>query len=323
MIKVSVIVPVYNVGKFVGRCAQSLFNQTLKKDIEFIFVDDKTPDNSIEIIKSVLEQFPERANQVHFLVHDVNKGLAAARKTGIAFASGEFIAHCDSDDYVESDMYELLYMTANATRADMVICDYYVDFPNGKKKEVTQNITKIPSQVTVKLISGLIHNNVWSKFIRRAIYEKFDTLYEEGVNMWEDVSVVSRMAYYCKTITYLPKALYHYSQDNADAYTHKWKDGYTQNVLRAIEINKRFFIPRKIDVSPLITRGYYSILSHSPRNARKGMLQQFYEEEKIAQIDYSGFSTFGKLHAWCLFNSHNIWADMLSALKSWIKKALR
>ena len=125
MPKVSVIIPVYGVKKYIERCARSLFEQTLD-DIEYIFVDDSTPDNSISILRKVLSEYPNREKQVKILHHEKNKGLAQARQTGLKIASGEYIAHCDSDDWVDVHMYEEMYNKAIEEDADVVVCDYVV-----------------------------------------------------------------------------------------------------------------------------------------------------------------------------------------------------
>lgn len=110
--KVSVIIPIYKVEPFVARCAQSLMEQTLT-DVEYIFVDDASPDNSIAVLRKVITKYPERSNYVKVLTHTENKGLPAARNTGLAVAQGEYIFHCDSDDFVEPDMLEQLYRKSN------------------------------------------------------------------------------------------------------------------------------------------------------------------------------------------------------------------
>ena len=125
MNKVSVIIPIYKVRNFIERCACSLFEQTLQ-DIEYIFVDDASPDDSIDILKSCVERYPERASHVHILVHEHNQGLPAARNTGLPVATGEYIFHCDSDDFVEKDMLEIMYKVATEEDADMVYCDFYL-----------------------------------------------------------------------------------------------------------------------------------------------------------------------------------------------------
>ena len=127
MPKVSVISPVYGVEQFVSRAAESMFSQTLE-DVEFIFVDDCTPDNSIQIIKDVLDRFPERANQVSWIRHDKSRGLTSARNSGLEAASGEYIFHWDSDDYADPDMLERMYNYAAKEDFDIIWADWYLTF---------------------------------------------------------------------------------------------------------------------------------------------------------------------------------------------------
>ncbi|MBR1792919.1 MAG: glycosyltransferase family 2 protein, partial [Bacteroidales bacterium] len=102
---VSVIVPVYNVEKYIGRCAESLMKQTLQ-NMEFIFVDDCSPDESIEVLNQVIQRYPNRAHQVKIVRHDRNQGFPFARSSGIKPAEGEYVAHCDSDDWVDTGIYQ-------------------------------------------------------------------------------------------------------------------------------------------------------------------------------------------------------------------------
>ena len=92
---VSVIVPIYGVEKYIERCARSLLEQTIE-NIEYIFVNDCTKDNSIAILESVIKEYPHREHQVRIIHHGTNKGLPQARKTGLLNAHGEYIAHCDN-----------------------------------------------------------------------------------------------------------------------------------------------------------------------------------------------------------------------------------
>ena len=109
--KVSVCSPVYGVEKYIERCARSLFDQTMKNDIEFIFVDDCTPDRSIEVLEAILSEYPERRSQVKIVRHSHNKGLTGARNTALKEASGEYIIHCDSDDWVDLEAYKTVLET--------------------------------------------------------------------------------------------------------------------------------------------------------------------------------------------------------------------
>ena len=103
MPKVSVIVPIYKVEPFIERCARSLFEQTLD-DIEYIFVNDCTPDKSMEVLSRVLEDYPGRKEQVRIITMPVNSGLPKVRRAGLEVASGDYIIHCDSDDWVDRTM---------------------------------------------------------------------------------------------------------------------------------------------------------------------------------------------------------------------------
>lgn len=121
------IVPVYNVAPYIEKCARSLLEQTLE-NMEIIFVDDKTPDNSIEIINSLLDNYPSRKSQTKIIHKRKNEGLAAARKDGILAATGEYIIHCDSDDWADTTLYRTLYEKAKETGADIVICDEVYEY---------------------------------------------------------------------------------------------------------------------------------------------------------------------------------------------------
>lgn len=121
MIKLSVIVPFYGVEKYIARCAESLMRQTTQDDVEFIFVNDATKDNSFDVLQKVLTEYPEREEQVTILHHERNKGLPAARNTSLSIAKGKNIYHCDSDDYLERDVLEVLYRKADENKSDIVM----------------------------------------------------------------------------------------------------------------------------------------------------------------------------------------------------------
>lgn len=100
------MVPIYGVEKYIERCARSLFEQTYE-NLEYIFVDDCTPDKSIEILERVMEDYPNRKEQVRIIRHEHNRGLAAARNTALDAATSPFITHVDSDDYLSLDAIRL------------------------------------------------------------------------------------------------------------------------------------------------------------------------------------------------------------------------
>ena len=117
--KVSILIPVYGVEQYIAECARSLFSQTYR-DLEFNFVDDCSPDNSISVLKKVLEDYPDRANQVHIIRHESNKGLGATRHTAFTHATGDAILHVDSDDVVPKNAVSLLVDEMQKARYDIV-----------------------------------------------------------------------------------------------------------------------------------------------------------------------------------------------------------
>ena len=133
MYLVSILVPIYKVEKYIERCAISLFEQTYD-NIEYIFVDDCSPDNSVSILKEVMERYPQRKNRVRILQHEKNRGLSAARNTAINAASGLFISHVDSDDYLDPDAIKLLVEKQLETGADIVTGNHYIVQNSGIKK---------------------------------------------------------------------------------------------------------------------------------------------------------------------------------------------
>ena len=180
-IKVSVIIPIYGVEDYIERCARTLFGQTMRSGIEYIFVDDCTPDRSVEIIQETLKEYPERAEQVTILTHSVNKGLAATRKTGVRAARGEYIIHCDSDDWVEPEMYQLMYEEANRTHADMVVCAYINEYETGSEP-VKQEFNANTTNQLIDLIEWRLHTMVWLRMFRRSFYEIFVAIYIRSVH---------------------------------------------------------------------------------------------------------------------------------------------
>ena len=216
-IKVSVIVPIYGVEQYIERCARSLFGQTMLSGIEFIFVDDCSPDRSIGILRDTLKEYPERYEQVTILTHYVNKGLAATRKTGVRAARGEYIIHCDSDDWVEPDMYRLIYEEAKRSDADMVVCNYINEYENSSET-VIQDFNPVKRNQLIDLLNWRLHCMVWLRMFRRSFYETFgmDT---PNVNRGEDYPVSFLAHALSSNVGYVNLPLYHYNRTNQESMT--------------------------------------------------------------------------------------------------------
>lgn len=238
MAKVSVIVPVYNVEKYIERCARSLMEQTLD-DIEYIFVDDCTPDHSMDILEKVLMEYPERRMHTKIIHHKKNAGSATVRNTGLNNATGDYVIHCDSDDWVDKNMYEMMYLKAKETDADIVTTDYYEEH---LKRSIIrkQAYPNNPIDCIRKMLSGDLHCGIWNKLVKREIYRKNDIHFPDGINMWEDVLTTIPLFYHALKIVYLPEAYYHYVQYNADSYTKCMKESSLQNLIIAVKSLESF-----------------------------------------------------------------------------------
>ena len=203
--KVSVIVPIYGVEAYIERCAVSLFEQTLD-DIEYIFVNDCTPDESMKILSQVLSRYPHRTDQVVIINQPKNMGAAKAREVGIKAAKGEYIIHCDSDDWVDKDMYFLMYQEAVAHQSDMLICDWFESDGN-KHHAIRQNIGHV-SDFMSRVLNRSISGSLWNKLIACYIYHALD--FFPTAHMMEDVAYTVQFVLKCRKISYLEKPLYYY-----------------------------------------------------------------------------------------------------------------
>lgn len=165
MVKVSVIIPIFKTEKFIERCVRSLMEQTLDS-IEYIFVNDCTPDKSVDIIERVVEDYPHRKNFIKIMSHEKNLGLASTRNTGLTVATGDYIIHCDSDDWVDKNAYELMYLKAIKTDADIVVSDYYKDYPNFSQVQ-KQNYPANSISCIKEMLRGNLHCGTWNKLIKK------------------------------------------------------------------------------------------------------------------------------------------------------------
>lgn len=207
MPKVSVIVPVYGVEKYIERCARSLFEQTLY-DIEYLFIDDCTPDRSIEILKNVLNEYPSRVSQVIIHQMEHNSGQAVVRKWGMLNASGDYVIHCDSDDWVDVTIYEKLYNKAVESDSDVVICDF--EETNDRDYHRTIKGAHSINKATF-MESCLFQHSSWSLWNK--LFRRTDSItkiiYPTGA-LGEDMVISVQLLLTALRLDYVQECLYHY-----------------------------------------------------------------------------------------------------------------
>lgn len=242
MIKVSIIVPVFGVEFFIGRCVDSLMQQTLS-EVEYIFVDDVTPDKSMAVLEDTLSRYPKRMEHVKILHHQKNQGLPAARNTGLAVATGEYVFHCDSDDFVEPDMLEKMYLAAKAKDADLVWSDWYLSYQN-KERYMKQPDYSSAEDALRGVLAGAMKYNVWNKLVRRSLYSDNGISFPAGFGMGEDMTMIRLLACADK-VAYVPEAFYHYVKMNTGAMTAMWSEKHLKDLQHNVQQTVDFVLTQK------------------------------------------------------------------------------
>ena len=238
--KISIIVPTYNVEKYIERCARSIFEQTYE-NLEIIFVNDCTPDNSIEILNNVLKDYPHRKQQTRIINFETNQGVASVRNVGIKNSTGKYSIQFDSDDYVESTMIEEMVAIAEKEKADITVCDF-MNIYTTHSVHVHVNPSLNPHVLLQQVLTGEVHSSLCNKLIKHRLYFDNNIFPIKGLNMREDLSVMFRLLYFAKKITYIPQSFYNYIQTNTTSYTAtKMSLAHQKNAFELIHLMQSFF----------------------------------------------------------------------------------
>ena len=250
---VSICVPVYGVEKYIERCAVSLFEQTYQ-NIEYIFVNDCTPDNSIEILKVVLQRYPNRMQQVRIIDHKHNKGLAGARNTAVKEAAGDFIMHVDSDDYVDCQIVEKAINKQKEKDADIVIIDFIRRYP--KYEQIFKYSSFRDSKLyCLNVLARKDSNSIWAKLIRRSLYIDNNIECKEGCNQGEDFQVVPKLLYHANIIINLNLPLYFYDCINQNSYTNNFSATKLKQNWESMDIVRDYFANKEKEYLYAIQNG--------------------------------------------------------------------
>lgn len=210
-IDVSVIVPVYNVEKYIARCLESLVNQDCDCRYEIVIVNDGTKDNSMEIVSRFAEQY----DFIH-IFSQKNSGVSVARNTGITNAKGRYIMFVDSDDYVSPSYISVLYNTAEAYGSDIAQCNYRNVFDGNDggmnnfilhKKGVFEG-KKVFGEV---LMDITVRSYIWNKIYRRSLFTNNDIYFPVGMCFGEDISVMPQLFYHADKVSFSNETLYYYA----------------------------------------------------------------------------------------------------------------
>lgn len=217
---ISIIVPVYNMEKYLDRCMESILNQTYKH-LEIILVDDGSTDSSPE----KCDEYAQKDGRVR-VIHKQNGGLSDARNAGLEIAAGEYIGYVDSDDWIEMDMYERMYNACIENKAQIAVCRYFSEYKDHTEAGGDGRVILLSQEELLTIYLGgheqyVIYNSVWSKLFRRELVSGM--VFPKGRNS-EDILYTTRAFCRAGRAVYLDQCLYHYVLD---------REGSIMNVARA------------------------------------------------------------------------------------------
>ncbi len=217
--KVSILVPFYKVEPYIGRCVESLFSQTYK-NIEYVFVNNASPDNSIDIIKDNIEKY-HISEKCKIINHDYNMGISVSRNDCLDNMTGDYFLFIDSDDYIDVDMVELLVEAALKENADITGCGYVEEFPDHSVKHpqrYTNDHIEMMKAITLLRIKGVM----WKLLVRTSIVteHKDEVRFIPDSNMVDDYLFCCQLFYYAQRFAGVDKCMYHWIQYNPNNYTH-------------------------------------------------------------------------------------------------------
>ncbi|MBR4631854.1 MAG: glycosyltransferase [Elusimicrobia bacterium] len=220
MPKVSIIVPVYNVEKYLPQCLDSILKQTFT-DFECICVNDGSPDNSL----AILQEYAKKDDRIKIISQE-NKGLAGARNTGFKYVQSPYVAFVDSDDWIEKNYLQILYETIEKTNSEIVICNYeeYYEDENKFVPNILPQERKISNNdnLASKISKGYAQPTVWTKIIKMKLLKENDIHFFEGFNN-EDSPFTSLVFLLSGKIAYVDNILYFYRIRNNSIMSKKHK----------------------------------------------------------------------------------------------------
>lgn len=279
MVKISIIVPVYNTAKYLDKCIQTLINQTLE-NIEIIFIDDGSEDNSVEILKN----YAKKDKRIRILKQN-HKRQGAARNYGLSIAQGEYIGFVDSDDWVKLDMFEKLYYQAKETDSDIVMCSMNT-FEDGTNKIIvnTYNTLDIFNQkffentFTPQDTLNFIFNisvSPYNKIYRKSLIDKNNIKFPENI-YFEDNAFFFQSWLNAKKISLLNQKLYQYRKSTAST---------TKNDKNKLDIFKTLDLTKNI----LEENNYYNRLKTDYLRYKSASLQYWFGSIQNKRIKFLFF----------------------------------
>lgn len=218
-LKVSILVPIYKVEKYIGRCLDSIFSQTYD-NLEYIFVNNCSPDRSMEILNNYILRYGISSDCYKIINHDRNEGIAVSRNDCIDNATGDYYLFVDSDDWIEKDMVELMVAATKSGNIDIVVCDFIQEKHSGEKKYVYEPFADNCHENMIKAIDYEISSVLWKLLIRGSLFDKIR--FTPHLDIVEDYIVTIKLYQHAESFAAVHKGLYHYVLYQESTSNKKW-----------------------------------------------------------------------------------------------------
>lgn len=213
MAEISIIVPVYNVEKEIRKCLDSIKNQTYG-DFEVLCVDDCGKDSSMDIVR----EYAQKDNRFKILTHEHNRGVSAARNTGLDNASGEYTMFVDSDDWLETNALEIIKDNFDKSKSEVIVFNIYNCYPDGKKEiNDTTNFKKTQALLTENNLNTFI-GVVWNRAYKTSLINDNHIRFPEGMII-EDSDFTFKISMHLKSVFIIEDVLYNYLRNREGSYT--------------------------------------------------------------------------------------------------------
>ena len=216
--KVSILIPIYNVERYVARCLRSVFEQSYN-DIEYVLIDDCSSDLSLKIVRNIINEYPSRLNQIKLFTNEKNLGISRTRNRLLEKATGDYVYFIDSDDYIDLNAVKSLVKIVNISKADIVRSNYYICTNNSKELIENDLSHNLNSYLENAIISVNSMNSLWKLFIRRQIFIHNSLKFNSQINVCEDYLMTIKLFYYSKKIVDVQSSFYYYTNYNNSSIT--------------------------------------------------------------------------------------------------------
>ena len=270
MVKVSVVVPVYNMEKYLDECLSSLVNQTFK-DYEIIVINDGSKDSSLEI----MNDYKKNYSKLIKVFSNENQGISKTRNFGIEKSNGEYITFIDSDDYVGKTFLEDMYNKIITTKSDICICDYYTVNESNEVKEYKLSNFDDSSIKNNPQLLFIINSSPWNKLYKKSLFKdlKFEVI------KYEDLLLIPKLLVYSKKITKLNKCLNYYRiRENSETTTHDRK---VFDILKILGDLNNFFKDKDLFDNCYLEIEYFNIY-----RVTMYIIQQRYQQDRKIRKEF-------------------------------------